>query len=102
MDWHKSKGKMWNGRWIPRREMAPAKPYKGECHDCGDPAPIGLYQCDDCQMLAREQQKEFDRNQTFLDMQRGPNPLTNAEIEKLATKDPDRGGKFRGMGKGGE
>ena len=56
----------------------------------------------DHEMLAREQQKEFDRNQTFLDMQRGPNPLTNAEIEKLATKDPDRWGKFRGMGKGGE
>ena len=54
MDWHKSKGKVWNGRWIPRREMAPAKPYKGECHDCGDPAPTGLYQCDDCHRRARQ------------------------------------------------
>ena len=52
MDWHKSEGKMCNGRWIPRREMAPAKPYKGECHDCGDPAPTGLYQCDDCRRRA--------------------------------------------------
>ena len=25
MDWLKSKGKMWNGRWIPRRKMAPRK-----------------------------------------------------------------------------
>ena len=54
------------------------------------------------QKFAREQQREFDQNQTFLDMQRGPNPLTNAEIEKLATKYPDRWGRVRNMGKGDE
>jgi hypothetical protein len=25
MDWLKSKGKMWNGRWIPRKKMDPRK-----------------------------------------------------------------------------
>lgn len=27
----------------------------GECHDCGDPAPIGLYQCPPCHERAREE-----------------------------------------------
>jgi hypothetical protein len=55
MKWLKSKGKMWNGRWIPRRKMAPARPYKGLCCECGDPAPIGLYQCDDCHTRSRKE-----------------------------------------------
>jgi hypothetical protein len=54
MDWLKSKGKVWNGRLIPKREMGPAKPYKGECYDCGDPAPLRLAQCDDCHRRARK------------------------------------------------
>lgn len=28
--------------------LEPARPYKGLCCECGSPAPIGLYQCDDC------------------------------------------------------
>jgi hypothetical protein len=44
MDWLKSTGK----------KMRPAKPYKGRCYDCGDPAPFRLGQCDDCHRRARK------------------------------------------------
>jgi len=54
MDWLKSKEKTFNGRCIPRQKMTPAKPYKGECDDCGDPAPLRLGQCDDCHKRARQ------------------------------------------------
>ena len=28
----------------------------GECYDCGDPAPVGLYQCEPCHRRERKQE----------------------------------------------
>ena len=36
------------------KKTRPAKPYKGKCYDCDAPAPIGLYQCNDCHRRARK------------------------------------------------
>ena len=54
------------------------------------------------QMLAHAQQRMWDANRVFVDMQRGPNPLTSAEIEHLATTRPNTWGRFRNTSPGGE
>ncbi len=57
------------------------------------------------QMLSNAQQRVFDGNRVFLEIQHGPNPLTNAQIDRLADERPATWNRFRGMGidaKGGD
>lgn len=50
------------------------------------------------QMWQQAEQRSADANSVFIEIQQGPNPLTDAEIEKLIVKNPDHWERFRGMG----
>jgi hypothetical protein len=48
-------------------------------------------------MFYRAHDKIAERNRHFFAIQNGPNPLTPAEIRRLAQKHPDRWGAFLGF-----
>ncbi len=50
------------------------------------------------EMQRSAQQRTFTQNRVFIEIQQGPNPLTNAEIDRLADERPATWGRFRGMG----
>lgn len=52
------------------------------------------------QFWAEAEKRSATINRTFVEIQQGPNPLTNAEIDKMAAKRPEVWERFRGMGLG--